>query len=134
MTTLNQAGEAIVERFVTGLPSTAATFNNEEYDPPTVDTTWVRLIYKLATGGQETLGKETNRKYERVGMIFAQVFTPINQGSSGAEILAETIQTLYESKKFNGVTCGDAVIRDNGKQDGWYQVSVDINFKFYEIK
>ena len=134
MTSLAEAGEAIVDRFISAFPDIEVTLSTEDYTPSSVDNTWVRLVYRLASGGQRTLGKSPNRRFERIGIIFVQLSAPPNRGTYNGEVLGKAIGDLYESTTFNGVTCESAQVRDQGNQNGRHEVNIDIDFKYYEIK
>lgn len=129
MTTLNEAKEAITDRFVTLWGSTSPfTFDNEAFTKPP---TWVRLVVRHTGSNQETLGRVLNRKYNRQGSIFIQVFTPIDQGTQQADNLAQTARDIFEGVSFNGIYANDAIIREVGPEGDWYQINVEILF-FYE--
>lgn len=135
MTTLDQAQQAINDRFVTEWGTTTPfSFTNETPASNDISTSWVRLVSKLAVSGQRSLGQSGNRKYDRNGIIFAQVFSPINEGSSSGTALAKQIEDLYEGERFNGVVGQDSIIRDIGPDGEWYQLQVEINFQYEEIK
>lgn len=135
MTTLNEAGESIVARFDTALGATVEyTLSNDDFEPSTIDTTWVRLTYKEVIGKIDSYGSEGSRKYKRIGIIFAQIFTPLNIGSGAAEALGHTVRALFEGVKFGGVWGLDGTIRTVGRDGDWYQVNVAVNFEYFETK
>ncbi|WP_299085064.1 phage tail terminator-like protein [uncultured Paraglaciecola sp.] len=135
MTTLDQAQQAINDRFIAAWGSTTPfSFTNEMPASNDISTSWVRLVSRLAVSGQRSLGQSGNRKYDRNGIIFVQVFSPINQGSSSGTALAKQIEDLYEGERFNGVVGQDSIIRDIGPDGEWYQLQVEINFTYEEIK
>lgn len=137
MTTLPEAKEAIYLAFQTAWTPTgkALTFDNEKFDPP-VDDEWARLTVRHTGGGQETLGKVGNRKFARLGSVFVQVFTPIDQGTSEADVLVTTARNAFEGITLAGTTLRflDVVAREAGPDGKWYQTVVEANFEYDETK
>ena len=85
-------------------------------------------------GKQESLGKIGNRRFERFGIIIANVFTPLEEGTSEGDNLARDIQNIYEGTRFNGVTINNSIVREKGVEDQWYHTIFEANFVYYEIK
>lgn len=135
MTTLNEAREAIYQRFndnFTGLPLSETTFDNEDFTPP--DGPWVRLTVRQAGGGQETLGAKGNRSYRRIAGTFAQVHTLADQGTAEADGIAQEILAIFEGESFSDLDFNDGVIREIGSDGRFYQEVVEINFDYDERK
>lgn len=134
MSTINEARADVYDRFTTlWAKRTLVTFPNETFDPPE-DLPWVRVSVKNIDGGQETLGKSGNRKYKRDALIFVQVFTSLNSGTEGNDILCEAAKTIFEGVSFNSVTANNSVIKEIGPSDGHYQQNVQTEFFYIEIK
>jgi hypothetical protein len=132
--TPTRAKQAINDRFIAQWAgATPFTFDNEEYVPQ-IGFKWVRVTVRHIGGNQSTLGKETNRKFERRGLIFVSVFIPAENGTSEADLLAKAAQDIFEGTRFNGVIVNDSTIREVGSSDGWYQVIMEANFNYFEIK
>lgn len=135
MTTLDQAQIAINDRFIASWGETTPfSFTNEIPADNDITKSWVRLTSRLSVSGQRSLGQQTNRKFDRNGIIFGQVFSPINQGSSAGTALAKQIEDLFEGERFNGVVCQNSIIRDIGPDGEWYQLQVEIDFMYEEVK
>ena len=76
MTTINDARKTIYNEFISQWGNTSAfTVGNEPFNQPENDP-WVRLVVRNRTGGQRTLGRKGNRRFDRHGAIIAQVFIP----------------------------------------------------------
>ena len=137
MTTLSEAKEAIYLAFETAWTPTgvAFTFDNEEFDPPE-SVAWARLSVRHTASSQETLGKVGNRKFARLGSVFVQVFTPIDQGTAQADSLATTARETFEGVSLVGTTVRfqDVVVRETGPEGKWYQTLVEANFEYDEIR
>lgn len=135
MTTPNEAHAAINDRFITQwADATPFTFTNEGTLADSVDTAWVMVTVHPTKGGQHTLGKKTQRRYRRNGLIMAQVFTPVNTGSQQAETLAKQLGDIFEGESFDGVDCFNANMRNNGSDGEWFQMNVDVEFSYQENK
>lgn len=133
--TLDQAQVLINDRFITQWAArTPFALTNENSLANEVTTSWVWLNSKLGFSGQHTLGKSGARRYERRGIIFAQVFTPVNTGSKPAVDLAKAIEDIFEGVTFNGVSCFNSIIKEIGVDGQWYQLQVQIEFLFEETK
>ena len=132
MTTINEARESVYQRFVDNYVTTVFTFDNESFSPP--EGSWVRLVVRNTGGGQETLGRPTNRKYRRNASVFAQVFTLTDQGTSAGDAIAREIRALYESVSFDGLDFNDGTIREPGGDGRFYQHLVEVFFDYEEIK
>lgn len=134
MADINDARKAVYNEFITQWGATSVyTLENEPWDEPN-NTPWVRLIVKELTGGQETLGRATNRQYERVGAIMAQVFVPPYTGTKVADTLSKQLANLFEGKVVNDVVCNNAVTQSKGIIGKWHQTNVDIDIQYFETK
>ena len=135
MTTINEAKKAINDRFTLAWGvTTLVTKDNAEFTTPTEREPWVRLTIRHTGGNQETLGKKTNRKYERRGKIFVSIFVDVDIGTSLSDSLGKTAQDIFEGESFDGVTVNDTVIREIGANDIWFHVIMEADFLYNEIK
>ena len=145
MTIISEARDAINTRFITewevlnpftvdGRTFTAGLALDNESFSPTLDIPWVRLTIRNIGGGQETLGRPSNRRYERLGSIIVQVFTPANTGLLISDTLTREVQRIFESESFDGVDVNNSVIREIGVDGEWLLVNVETEFLYYEIK
>lgn len=138
MTTLAQARERIYESFVTDWGATSPfTLDNEAYDTP-VGSEWVRVAVRHNASNQETLGGIGNRKYERIGSVFVQCFTPLDKGLAAADNLAAAARAIFEGKTLapagEAIHFFDVVVREIGPDGAWYQVNVEAFFTYHETK
>lgn len=136
MTTLNEARGRIYQDFATAWGATSAlTFDNEDFSPP-AGLPWVRLAVRHESAQQESLGEPGARKFERLGRVFVQVFTPLDTGAATADNLASAARAVFEGKtltpeniRFHAVT-----VREIGPDGAWYQVNVEAQFSYTETK
>jgi hypothetical protein len=134
MTTLTEAKKAINDRFIADWTGTTPfTIDNEDFTE-TEGISWARLTVRNTAGGQVSLGKTGNRRYDRLGRIKVSIFVPVETGTSEADTLALQALNLFEGTRFNGVTVNDAVIKEIGANDTWYQITMTARFEYYEIK
>lgn len=132
MTTLNEAREAVYQRFVDNYTTTPFTFENEDFDPP--ETAWVRLFVRSLSGGQETLGGVGGRRFRRRALVGAQVFTPLNAGMREGDVIAQEILELFEAVGFSGLDANDGIVRESPPGDEWIVHIVEIFFEYEETK
>ena len=135
MTTISQAREAIYGRFNTNWGTTSPfQFDNENFTPP--DKAWARLVVRHIGSSQETLGSSGNRKFERRAVVFIQIFTKADKGTSEADTLVRIARDIFEGINFSGLRFLHGVIRETPEpQDSkWYQVVVEIFFAYDETK
>ncbi len=135
MTTTQAAREVIYQTFTTAWGSTSAkTFANESFDPPT-NAPWVRLAVLHLTGNQETLGETGNRRFRRAGIISIQVFVPEDSGLRGIDALIATARQVFEGKTLTSdIWCTDCNVYEVGVSDGWYQINVETDFAYEEVR
>lgn len=133
MTDINQAREAIYQRFVTAWGSTSPyTFDNESFSPPS--DAWVRLSVRNTDSGQETLGAIGNRKFLREGMVWLQVFVPLDSGLKDADTLSEAFRTIFEGVSFSNINFNRVVIKEGSPENQWYRVVAQAFFNYNVTK
>lgn len=105
---------------------------------PTEDETksWLRVTLRPATGIQETLGRVGNRRFERIGFLFVQIFTPLDKGMQASDYLSDNIIDFIEG----GETVGKIPFQnvsppnDIGNEDTWNQVNISAEFMYHNLK
>ena len=136
MTTLNEARGAIYTAFAAGWGATSVfTRDNENFNPP-VNAVWARLTVRHDDRSQESLGGLGRRKFESVGSVIVQCFSPLDTGATSADTLAETAQGIFEGKTLTpeGIRFTSSVIREIGPTDDWYMINVEAFFTYTETK
>ena len=135
MTTLSQANEAVMTRFLTNWGTTTPVVldNENPINQPTLP--WVRAVIRGLENEQETLGTVGNRRFLRRAMLMIQVFTSLNIGSEAADLLVTTARNIFEGARFSGIWFfhGD-VIPIGVTEDGVYQVNLEMKFNYEEVK
>lgn len=137
MTQLAAANEAMMQLFVdVWTPSGIAyTLDNETYDPPD-NAAWARFSIRTNASTQDTLGAVGNRKYERSGSCFVQIFVLSNTGTEQSRELAQRIIDGFEGARIAGTTIrfNDVIPSEVGPDGKWFQTNVEINFVFDETR
>ncbi|KFH18434.1 hypothetical protein ELZ19_06685 [Brucella abortus] len=153
MTTLNQAREAIYERFIEAWSEgdfdfdfsqdyydvtgrfTAVTLDNEDFKPPK-DDPWVRLAVRHRASTQETLGPKGHRRFARFGAAFVQVFVPQNTGTLDMDRLLTRAREAFEGLTLAGTTVRflDVIVRETGPDGKWNASVVEAVFEYDETR
>lgn len=137
MTTLAEANEAIAQRFLDTWAPTGyqSTLDNEKFDPPDNEP-WARLAIRHLGSTQDTLGKQGNRKFERTGIAFVQVYVKADEGTKQSKELTQVVMDGFEGESITGtnVTFLDVIPRETGVDRGWFQTVVEANFRYFELK
>lgn len=127
--------ELVEETFVAAWGTTTPiTLDNEPFKEPTTPIPWVRLSVKHMTSRQETLGAAPNRKFERKGKIFVQVFEPVNKGRKVGATLAQQVRNIFEATSSGEAYFLAGNTREIGPDGKWFQTNVEIDFVYYENK
>ena len=140
MTTQPQAVEAIYQKFVDGWNDAAIyTLEGEKFDSSKDvphGSPYVRVSVRHTGGTQHTLGKRGNRKFERSGSVFVQVFVPSGEGVFDSGTLAQAARAIFEGEDIPGTTVffQDVVIRETGPSGKWLQTVVEASFQYTETK
>jgi hypothetical protein len=125
---------------------TPYAFEDEKFDPATVqlagwnpDTdAWARFSVKRMPGGPGTLGRAGNRKMDRVGMVFVQLFRPPLQGVGDLSDLGERAAAIFENCRlqnphdirFGEVEPGATAQVEAGR---WLGLSVEGRFDYEQL-
>lgn len=137
MTTLAQANEAIAELFVQtwSVTTFAYSLDNESYDPPD-DAPWARFSVVHTGSTQDTIGRPGNRKFERSGSAFVQVFVKSDTGTQQSKELTQTVMDGFEGVSISGTSIYflDVIPRETGTDRGWFQTVVEATFRYFETK
>jgi hypothetical protein len=131
--TMNDATEAITERFIAGFSSTVTTVDPENFTPPD-DAPWIRLSIRHTSASQWTLGQIGNRKFQRNGLIIGSIFTPLNKGRQPSDLLTQQFKDLFEGVNFGPVECYIADTKELPIDGLWFPVAVQVKFNYNETK
>lgn len=134
MTTINQAKDIVLKRFDAHWDSDVCpvVYDNEASEGQNAP--WARLTIRNTSGGQDTLGKEGNRKFLRTAHVIIQIFTKLQEGTKQSDELAQEARDIFECRSISGLDFGSGEVREIGPDGGWYIVVVDVIFNYYETK
>lgn len=144
MSVWREVQEQLYQRFVAAWvmpddpakPLTPYCFEDEKMDP--VDGPWVRFSVKRMPGGPGTLGRPGNRKMDRVGMVFGQLFKPPGNGVGDLSDYGEKLAGIFENCRlqvphdirFGEVEPGQSGQVENGR---WLGLSVEGRFDYEQL-
>lgn len=120
-------------------PLTYYVFEDEKASPPAGAALWARFSVKRMPGGPGTIGRPGNRKMDRVGMVFIQLFQPAGTGNVGqlsdygerAAGIFENCRLLADHDiRFGEVEPGESGQVENGR---WLGLSVEGRFDYEQI-
>ncbi len=134
MPTLNEARKSIQDAFTASWAGeTLHDFDNGDFKiPERVD--WVRVVVRVRTRTQKTLGRVGNRKFDTKAAVSAQVFVPVETGTFDADRLSLKLANIFDATRFDGLSFEAAVVRESGVSGEFFQYNVEIPFDFEEIK
>ena len=122
--------EALYQAFYDGWADlTPLFFENEAHDEE-LDS-WVRFFMRNTFASQDTLGKTGSRSFAREGVVFVQVFTPLNSGLAESDTYAEAAREILEGVTIGGVHCRGVLTNEIGPTGKWFQVTVEAPFTYY---
>lgn len=133
---IQEARELIQVRFLASsiFSASAIALDNQKFTPPDARTAWARLTIQANDGNQETLGRATNRRFVKRGVLFVQVFTITDGATNENDGLVQECLDLFEGVGLSGLYFNNGRIRTIGPTDKYYQQNVVFDFTYYEIK
>ncbi|MES0340681.1 MAG: phage tail terminator-like protein [Candidatus Humimicrobiaceae bacterium] len=98
------------------------------------DEEWVRLTVNFNDGFQDSLGTAGNRKYLKSGMIFIQVFFPMNKGTDNSDTLAEDSANLFDGFRIQDLWMFNGRVKTIGSDGEFYQQNAVIDFEYENVR
>lgn len=135
--TPQEARNAIVTRYLTEFSGQFdIALDNQPFAPPETgeNVKWVRVSVKFTGGQQHTLGRATNRKFHKSGILFIQVFTPLGHATNDNDELAEDSLNQFEGVSLGDIWFYNGRIETIGPDGEWYQQNVTSEFTFEATK
>ena len=104
--------------------------------PPDTDRPWARGVILHAAGGPASLsGPIGQARYARGGIAVFQVFTVLGGGTQAAYALAQQVTDAFDGRRGpNGVYFRATRIREIGPDGSWFQLNVQTDFDYEEVK
>ena len=121
---------------------TLVNHDNVNFTPPD-DASWVSLEIWDGKSSKASLGTGVQLRRE-LGTVFVMIFTPLNDGSRPAKLLADAVADIFRDLVVSGVTFYESTSIRVGQQyytnsgtgvpatAQWYQIKVAIPFKYDE--
>lgn len=135
MPTPNAARKSVQDKFIAEWAGeTIFDFDNDDFDVPEPAVEWVRLVIRTKVRKQTTLGRVGNRKFQSDAAVVAQVFVPVETGTSEADRLATKLANIYDGTRFDGLSFLAAETREIGESGGFHQYNVTCSFNYEDIK
>ncbi len=133
---LVDAVEVVLEQFASATGFNAADYciDGESFDSESRTTPWCRISVRHFPLGQRSLGGPGARKFDRGGSVIVQAFGLRDTGTKSTYALAQTVRTAMEAKSFGSVWTLAAEVREIAGTGRWYQVNVEIPFRYEEVK
>lgn len=102
---------------------------------------WARWALDYVSGGQNTMGPSGSRKFEKVGLIYITVFTPLGGGLAQARNASQIAIFAYEGQR----TPSDVWFRDvrieseghgqgSGGKKSWWETLVVARFTYEHLR
>lgn len=97
---------------------------------------WYRVSFREAGGGRANLNGEVGtRKYDRVGFLSIQCFSPTNTGEKTSKQMAEAARDYFEDRRLNNdIIYNNATVRPQPPDGKWFPVLLEIQVVFTDIK
>lgn len=105
------------------------------------DSTWARWAIDYVGGRQRTFNKPGSRKFEKTGLIYVTVYSPLGAGLEDARKASEIAVATYEGKR----TSGDVWFRNvrieseghghgGGRDKSWWTTLVVAEFVYEHLR
>jgi hypothetical protein len=95
---------------------------------------WVRPVIRHATGGQASLGNAMGaRRFNHGGVLIVQLFTPVGDGMTDANTLAQAFLTYFEAVRSSQVWYRNIRAMEIGKDGAAEQVNFLADFSYDHI-
>lgn len=114
----------------TGYP---ATYTDVPVENPGGNGVWARATIRHADGNQATLSNQSGeRRYERVGVVFFQIFAPAGDGSKAGYDAAQIVSQAFEGVS-SCVWFRNVRLKELGSSGGLEQLQVSATFQYDHI-
>jgi hypothetical protein len=117
-------------------PSIPYVLDDEQFSEPNPSSSWVRFAIRHQISNQISLGSPM--RFERRGILFVQLFTPIDQGRNALDVLVRQTIDAMEKQTIGSIsdciTTIAATAREVPTTGEWAQASVTVPFYYWETK
>jgi hypothetical protein len=110
-------------------------YENTRKDRPDEEIAFIQVVLRHAFGNQATLGGAGQRIFMRYGVLIATLNFPTGSGLSGPYGIAKAISDAFEGvSSQNGIWFRNIRISEKGRDGGYFQTDVIIEFEYSETK
>lgn len=129
--TPDQARDEMLSVFKAAWDNTgfAALYTDVTGEVPATEDPWARVVIRHADGGQTGFGATQVKKYTQRGVLIAQVFAPIGDGSSKAYELVQLVLTAFSQAR-GTVWYRNQRFKEIGNSGAFEQMNVLIDFTY----
>lgn len=99
------------------------TYENRLFEEPPLDVSWAHISVKQIESNQDVIGSPSSREFRRDAQVWVRLHLPLTGGVAKANALVDDVRTVFEGKRFGGVS-GIGGVR---------QQSLGSNGRFYEV-
>lgn len=134
--TIETIANSIRSRFgttVEDVESVTVHYDNEPFESPG-DSAWIRCHIVFGEAVRRSLGSSSSR-YRSVGVMMANIYTPIGKGDKAGLAIAETVRDAFRSVTADGISYRVPSVIPVGRSDNgkWWQINVNCPFYFDEL-
>jgi hypothetical protein len=110
--------------------------DNQPFVPPETGegVKWVRISVIFNDGFQSSLGIVGNRKFEKQGNLFMQIFTPIGHATNDNDELVENSLNLFEGGRIGDLWFNNGRVVTVGPDGEWYQQNAVLDIIYQTVK
>lgn len=104
--------------------------------PPDGDLPYVKVYIRHNSTSPPTLGGVGQRRYERYGSVYMNIFVPFQEGMGVtiAQRLAQVARDAYEGTRTDSAWFRSCRLNEAGRDGPWYQINVTADFCWEEVK
>lgn len=126
----NGISAALIAHYRSGsfFRDSSTAFPNAQFTKPSPSTAWAALFVIPATTGELSLSESD----EMSGVFQIDLNYPLNGGAGAAQAKADEIRSHFKrGLRVQNVILGTVSALPLGPVDGWYRVSVSVNYRAF---
>ncbi len=101
---------------------------------PAADVPWARVTLDHMSARQSSINGQVGcRRYDRRGVMIAQIFAPVGDGRKRVLDLAQLVTNAYEDARTT-VWFRNVRIREAGQDGNFQQVNVIVDFEYETVR
>lgn len=114
---------------------TPVILENEEIRDGDENSPWIRFSVEIFSFSADSMGSKGNRRVNRYGSIFVQVFVPLNEKTKELNDFIARVIRIYEGEKLDNIYFRNlrTMTTDEKSDSLWYGSTVTVEFDFTEI-